>query len=148
MENSPTPAPRKEGPRPISEAPKTGVHILGTTLGGNGFGYFDGAGQDWFAVIHWWDNPGEEGWYLSSGGADECAVHPTHFYSLDLAPLLARAEMGKRLVEALREVCNEWDMEILGALAEEKKPRLLTYEINKAKAALSTWDSIKKEGQP
>ena len=70
---------------PISEAPKNGEHILAAWFG-EGTGQWgpcreDGKRQSAFAVVHWWSNPGEEGWYLSLGG-DEEPKSPTHFQRL------------------------------------------------------------------
>lgn len=69
-----------EGWQPIETAPKDGRHIIvaDMTPGRGGFGYCDTSDpknpQPWTAVVHWWSHPGEEGFYLSSGGADERAI--------------------------------------------------------------------------
>ncbi len=75
-------------------APKTGEHILVTVLGNNGFGYCGGKYQDFCAVVHYWDNPGEEGFYLSSGNDDENTIHFTHWISLS-APSAIQEELRK-----------------------------------------------------
>ena len=64
--------------QPITDAPKTGEHILAAIEGGIGFGTCGGKQQQWQGVVHWWDAPGEEGWYLSSGSSDD-PIQPTHF---------------------------------------------------------------------
>lgn len=68
------------GWQPIETAPKTGEHILAGIFGaGCGFG-----GPNWQAhcmVVHYWSNPGEEGFYPSNG-PDE--TYPaTHWRPLD-----------------------------------------------------------------
>jgi hypothetical protein len=50
--------------RPASEAPRNGTHIL-VCRGPYGPNWsFD---QEPPCVVHWWGNPGEEGFYLSHG---------------------------------------------------------------------------------
>ena len=74
------PLPSRDGWRLASSAPKTGEHILVTTkLGGHGFGRCGGKLQDRCAVVHYWDNPGEEGFYLSNGASDPFDDRPWTF---------------------------------------------------------------------
>lgn len=66
--------------QPIKTAPKTGEHILGASFEGNGFGICGGKKQSYFVVVHWWSNPGEEGWYASTGSDSPLAL--THWLPL------------------------------------------------------------------
>lgn len=73
------------GWRTIDSAPKDGTHILACAGPYN---------KTWtFAhrppcVIHYWDNPGEEGFYLSAGGyPDELAFQATHWMPLSAPPV-------------------------------------------------------------
>ncbi len=54
-----------------------GSHILVTDLGRGGFG--GTPQQDWCAVVHYWENPGEEGFYLSTGASSEIDDRPMSF---------------------------------------------------------------------
>jgi hypothetical protein len=60
-------------------APRDGSHILVTQLGEQGFGICGDKWQDWTAVVHYWSNPGEEGFYLSSGNDADGVIHFTHW---------------------------------------------------------------------
>lgn len=71
--------------KPISSAPKDGTHILVTDNRYFGFGYINGVAAHWSAVVHWWSNPGEEGWYLSSGNCDD-QMDVTHWMPLPDPP--------------------------------------------------------------
>lgn len=70
--------------RDIETAPKDGTHIMACR------GPFT---SNWtFAqapayVCHWWNNPGEEGWYLSSGDSGQISWHPTHWQPLPQPPV-------------------------------------------------------------
>lgn len=48
--------------RPVHEAPKDGSHIL---VCRGPYGPSWSFNQEPPCVVHWWDNPGEEGFYLS-----------------------------------------------------------------------------------
>lgn len=66
-------------------APKTGEHILVAIFPEHGFGKCGGKFQSWMDVVHYWDNPGEEGFYMSNGPGD-FPVNFTHWMPLpDLA---------------------------------------------------------------
>lgn len=69
-------------------APKTGEHILVSNHGRGDFGMCGGKTQDFCAVVHYWDNPGEEGFYLSNGYPHpedvETPIHFTHWLPLDV----------------------------------------------------------------
>lgn len=68
-------------------APRDGSHILVAQFnGGTGFGVCGGVRQPWQAVVHYWANPGEEGFYLSSGDSGGPPVSFTHWRPLDLSP--------------------------------------------------------------
>lgn len=77
-----------DGWKPIESAPKDGRHVLlaDFTLGATGFGWYNGINVPWMAVAHYWSNPGEEGFYLSSGASAECDDAPltwaTHWMRL------------------------------------------------------------------
>lgn len=73
--------------RPIDTAPKNGEHILLADFSRHGFGRINGRDRSWSAVAHWWDNPGEEGFYLSSGNDDAPITWATHWMPV---PELAR----------------------------------------------------------
>jgi len=83
-------------------APKTGEHILVSNVGRGDFGTCGGVQQDYTAIVHWWDNPGEEGFYLSNGyphdASEETPITFTHWAPLtgkNLGEsLLARAALG------------------------------------------------------
>jgi len=77
-----------------NSAPQTGEHILVTQRGEGGFGICGGTWrdggerrmeivggkrQDWCAVVHYWSNPGEEGFYLSTGASDPMDDRPMRF---------------------------------------------------------------------
>ena len=69
----------------IETAPKTGEHILGAdfTPGRVGFGMCGGKHQSMMTTVHWWNNPGEEGWYISCSQNDSSEPFPaTHWQPL------------------------------------------------------------------
>jgi len=68
----------------IATAPKDGTHILGAVMdGSNGLGY----GVPIMAVVHWWDNPGERGWYTSVNELEpENPLPITHWRPLPATP--------------------------------------------------------------
>jgi len=75
--------------RPIKSAPKDGSHILAIAMKPPGFGYFDGEWVPAQTVIHWWGNPGEEGFYTSVNEiAPERPFPATHWAPLPKAPEL------------------------------------------------------------
>lgn len=73
----------------METAPKDGMHIIVAdfTPGATGYGYFRGA-QDpvyFCTVAHYWNVPGEEGFYLSAGASsetDDCPLRVTHWRPL------------------------------------------------------------------
>ena len=101
-------APRARDWRESESAPKTGEHILVSNVGGGHFGHCGGKRQDWCGVVHYWDVPGEEGFYLSSGYPHEEGVETpirfTHWMPLDaLCDAVARhAEDGEDSRDARR----------------------------------------------
>lgn len=85
-------------------APKDGRHILVTDKGRGGFGTCGGERQDWCAVVHYWSNPGEEGFYLSSG-ADDNPKPFTHWMPLPPHALPLRSideiDIARELTEGM-----------------------------------------------
>lgn len=77
--------------QPIATAPKTGEHILVAEFNPDriGFGmcggskFWPGKKQSMMTVVHWWDNPGEEGWYASVDSQGETPFPATHWKPLD-----------------------------------------------------------------
>lgn len=71
----------------METAPKDGSHILAinAAVGTTGFGWYNGKNVPMQTVVHWWDHPGEEGWYASVDAGN----HPlrlTHWMPLPTAP--------------------------------------------------------------
>jgi hypothetical protein len=77
-------SPHSAGWRPISSAPRDGTHILACQAN-TSFGWFDGAkAPEVQTVVHWWGNPGEEGFYTSVNElAPEHPFAATHWKPLD-----------------------------------------------------------------
>lgn len=70
--------------QPIADARRDGTHILACIGPYSEHWTFD---QRPPAVIHYWENPGEEGFYLSSGGSPDEQPYPaTHWKPLDNPP--------------------------------------------------------------
>jgi hypothetical protein len=69
---------------PAAEAPRDGSHIFvkNDDPTSSGFGMYGGKRVHWHAVVHYWANPGEEGFYLSSGAGDSGPVSFTHWRPL------------------------------------------------------------------
>ncbi len=86
---------------PITTAPKTGEHILAARFdGGTGFGFCGGKQQADCDVVHYWDNPGEEGFYPSNG--PDVIFQATHWQPLEGLPRPAKApEMGVAFSDAM-----------------------------------------------
>ncbi len=80
--------------RESASAPKTGEHILVSRFGGRGFGLSGGKWADWCAVVHYWSNPGEEGFYLSSGASNDIDDQPVGF--THWMPIPAERPEGER----------------------------------------------------
>ena len=75
------------GWKPIEGAPRDGRHILAADFSpGAGFGWFNGVNVPFMAVVHYWPQPGEQGFYLSSGASSEIDDQPltrlTHWMPL------------------------------------------------------------------
>ena len=88
---SPAPKEAAQKWRPIAEAPKDGRHILVADFTRWGFGYFEGVATAWQGVVHWWGNPGEEGFYLSSGDNGTPVTWATHWQLLPPPPIASAA---------------------------------------------------------
>jgi hypothetical protein len=76
---------------PISEAPRTGEHILVTSLT-DSWGTCGGKKQRPHAIVHWFD----DAFYLSLGNQDEPQNWPTHFKSLDDSAALLGPQHGQK----------------------------------------------------
>lgn len=76
--------------RPIRTAPKDGSHfIAGIFDDGGGFGWYDGKQVATQTVVHWWGNPGEEGFYTSVNElAPQRPFQATHWQPLPEKPAL------------------------------------------------------------
>ena len=72
--------------QPIETAPKTGEHILVADFSRKGFGFCGGKEQSWQDVVHYWSNPGEEGFYMSNGPEDPPVTWATHWMPLPEPP--------------------------------------------------------------
>lgn len=66
--------------QPIETAPKTGEHILAAIFGA-GCGFGGPNDQAHCMVVHYWSNPGEEGFYPSNG--PDKAYPATHWRPLE-----------------------------------------------------------------
>jgi hypothetical protein len=105
--------------QPIDSAPRDGTHILACDAQ-RSFGYMNGAELPPVqAVVHWWANPGEEGWYHSSvhlENPDEPPFPATHWKSLNgpsvydalLAVTVALCSCTRPLAEVRRMASRAW----------------------------------------
>jgi hypothetical protein len=68
----------------ISSAPRDGQHILACKAG-TSFGYYSGQpAPEVQTVVHWWGNPGEEGFYTSVGEVEpQNPFEATHWRPLE-----------------------------------------------------------------
>lgn len=75
---------RKAAWEDIESAPKDGTHFLAATIG-TSFGYFNGEpAPEVQTVVHWWGNPGEEGFYTSVNELEPQRPFPaTHWKPLE-----------------------------------------------------------------
>lgn len=78
--------------RSIRFAPQDGTHILAADMSDKaGFGWppHPGEWQPTMTVVHWWSNPGEEGWYTSVNEQEpQRPFNATHFQRLPEQPKL------------------------------------------------------------
>lgn len=72
---------------PIETAPRDGQHVL-ACIAGTSFGWWDGkAAPPFQTVVHWWGNPGEEGFYTSINELEpQQPFQATHWKPLDAPP--------------------------------------------------------------
>lgn len=70
--------------QPIDTAPKDGTHILACPDARYDATWTFAQAPPF--VVHYWDNPGEEGFYLSSGGGDLDAICPGYWQPLPPPP--------------------------------------------------------------
>jgi hypothetical protein len=76
---------------PISEAPRTGEHVLVTSVT-DSWGTCGGKKQRPHAIVHWFD----DAFYLSLGNQDEPQNWPTHFKCLDDSAALLGPQHGQK----------------------------------------------------
>ena len=74
--------------QPIETAPKDGQHILAAIFNdGVGFGYYQGKTVPMQAVVHYWDAPGDEGFYTSVNEVEpQSTFKATHWRPLPQPP--------------------------------------------------------------
>lgn len=83
----PEAGPAEVGWRPIESAPRDGTHIRALQEGTT-FGWWDGRqAPEIQTVVHWWGNPGEEGFYTSVNELEpQQPFQATHWRPLDGLP--------------------------------------------------------------
>lgn len=91
--------------RPIESAPRDGTHFLACNAS-PAYGEYRTFNQQPPAVVHWWGNPGEEGFYLSVTEQEaERPFRATHWMPLSVPPIAEPTD--KEVEDAIDHLATE-----------------------------------------